>query len=348
MEQAATMRALVLEDYGRMALQRIAEPVAGDGEVVIQVAYSGICGTDVHGYTGHNGRRRPGQVMGHEAAGVVVEVGSGDRGMLGRPVTFNPVIGCTQCEACRDGAEQRCSVRRVIGVDPTIVSALAERVVVPERNVQALPDGVPARTGALTEPVAVALHALQRVRTRAGDAVAVLGGGPIGQAAVFAALRLGARCVVVTEPDPARRAVCESLGATAVAPGADVVAQVRAHIGGPADVAVDAVGLTSSLRDALAVIKDGGLVGLVGMGAQVLEVESYAVTTDEKSVIGCYCYTPACFAEATALLAGHVELADRMIAAVVDAADAPAMFERLAGRADVPGKVLVRFGQDVR
>jgi threonine dehydrogenase-like Zn-dependent dehydrogenase len=186
------MRALVLEDWGKLVVAHHPDPVFGERDVLLEVIATGICGSDLHGYTGENGRRRPGQVMGHETVGRVIAHGSGvDPGLLRVAMTINPVIGCGACGRCRAGRPQLCADRTVIGVAPERPAAFAELLAVPADNLVALPSELPVEYGALVEPLAVGYHAVRRAPVRSGDTVLVIGGGPIGQACVLAAHREG-------------------------------------------------------------------------------------------------------------------------------------------------------------
>ncbi|WP_166356168.1 zinc-dependent alcohol dehydrogenase [Phytoactinopolyspora limicola] len=148
------MRALVFNGAWDLAVTEIPEPAPGEGEVLIRVIATGICGSDIHGYTGKNGRRFPGQIMGHETVGRIETLGPGvptSSGLHpGTLVTVNPVIGCSTCPACTGGQEQRCADRQVIGVTPEIQSAFADLFTAPATNVVALPDSIRAEIGALT------------------------------------------------------------------------------------------------------------------------------------------------------------------------------------------------------
>jgi len=343
------MRALVLESYGRLSLVDRDDPEPGPGEALIRVAATGICGSDLHGYTGHNGRRFPGQIMGHEGSGTLLAAGAGrpDGGPApGTPVTFNPVLPCGQCPECQAGHGEHCRRRRVIGVDPDIQSSFADLLVVPAGNVVPLPTGLPVELGALIEPLAVAYHAARRGGVQPGDDVLILGGGPIGQSAVLAAQSLDAGRILVSEPVAGRRALCEALGAAVIEPAADaesVADQVSGVFGGPARVTLDAVGLTASVRSGLAATRMGGTVVLVGMGSPEIELGAFEISTKERSLVGSFTYTAAEFAAIAAWTAGRAGLLQRLVTKVVPAEQADAAFAELAGPADIPGKVLVSF-----
>jgi threonine dehydrogenase-like Zn-dependent dehydrogenase len=341
------MKALRLEEFGTMAVVDIPEPEAGAEEVVLAIIATGICGSDIHGFTGVNGRRQPGQIMGHESVGRIVARGAGVDAVsfpIGAVATFNPLVVPTASLSDYAGREQHAPDRRVIGVDPTRPAAFAERLVVPATNVVLLPDTVPAEWGALVEPLAVAVHAVDRVAVSDGEAVLVLGGGPIGQSVALAAMRVGAR-VVVSEPDADRRALCASLGATTIDPAAGPVAdQVVTVFGGPADAALDAVGVSATVSDALESTRRGGRVGLVGMGSPRIELDAYALSTAERTIVGSFTYSSDAFRTAADWVATGDAVFAHLISEVVPLAEGPEAFRRLAAGGAAAGKILVRFG----
>jgi threonine dehydrogenase-like Zn-dependent dehydrogenase len=318
-----------------MVVEERPDPVPGADEVLLRITATGICGSDLHGYTGENGRRHPGQVMGHETVGRIADTG--------RLVTVNPVIGCGDCPACAAGTAQLCARRRVIGVDPTVSSAFAELMVVPAANVVPLPEELPEEFGALVEPLAVGHHAATRGAVGADDRVLVVGGGPIGQAAAFAARRAGATRVAVSEPATGRRALVDRLGFPSVNPLAAPLADAAAEaLGGPATVVLDAVGSTASLRDGLAASALGARIVLVGMNTPEVTLAAYEVSTQERSLIGSFCYTDGEFADTAAWVASGPRGLEHLVDGRVPLAEAPGAFARLASGELDASKVLVR------
>jgi Alcohol dehydrogenase GroES-like domain len=157
------MRALVLRDYYDISVEERPDPVPGSGQAVVEVIATGICGSDFHGYSGENGRRHPGQIMGHETVGRVRELGVDVAGLtVGQLVTVNPVMSCHACPACLSGQEQWCPRRVVFGVAREIPAAFAERFAVPASSIVPLPEDMPEELGALVEPMAVGYHAVRR------------------------------------------------------------------------------------------------------------------------------------------------------------------------------------------
>ncbi|MQA81431.1 MAG: alcohol dehydrogenase catalytic domain-containing protein [Streptosporangiales bacterium] len=339
------MRALVYHGPGEMSVEKRRDPSPGSDEVLLRVVATGICGSDIHGFTGENGRRHPGQVMGHEFVGIVLDGGATATGVAlpGQLATAVPVIACDVCAACARHEQSMCQDKRVIGVDPTISSAFADLMTVPARNLVPLPDGMPAELGALVEPLAVGCHAVARGGVGPADRVLVVGGGPIGQACYLAARRTGADGVVVTEVDAHRSALLRDIGATVVDPGEgdDVGAAVRDLLGGPADVVVDAVGTDATLAQAFDCSAEGGRIVLVGMQSPRLTVDAYAISTRQRSLVGAFTYNHREFRETAAWVGTAPPELTRLIEGRVGLAEAPRAFTDLASGDNTASKVLV-------
>ena len=339
------MRALVFRGPWDIAVEERPDPVVGPGEVLVDVVSTGICGSDLHGFTGENGRRFPGQVMGHETVGRVAASGPETAGPApGTLVTVHPVLACGQCPSCQAGLDYRCASRRIIGVDPTISSAFADRMAVPAANVVPLPADVPVEYGALVEPLAVGHHAVTRGQAEKGDRVLVVGGGPIGQACALAARRGDDEPghVAVSEPNASRRALVDDIGVATLDPTQGSLADLAASaLGEPPSLVIDAVGSSRSLGDALAACAVGGRVVLVGMHEPQVTIPAYAVSIEERTLIGSYCYTAQHFRETAAWVATAPPELARLVEGKVDLTEAPAAFEALAKGTNPASKVLV-------
>jgi len=337
------MRALVLRDFYDIVLEERPDPVPGSGQAVVEVIATGICGSDFHGYSGENGRRHPGQIMGHETVGRVQELGADVAGLtVGQLVTVNPVMSCGECWACQSGQEQWCIRRVVLGVAPEIPAAFADRVAVPAANIVPLPEEMLEELGALVEPMAVGYHAVRRGQPRPEDRVLVIGGGPIGQACLLAARRLGVQALAVSDVSPSRRDLCARLGAEVVDPSAGNLPEAVAdRLGGPATLVVDAVGLSPTVSDAMAASALGSRIVLVGMGSPRLELSAYALSTEERALIGSFTYSAAEFT-ATAEWVGTVpDGIDALIDGRVGWDGAPQSFDDLARGRSTASKILV-------
>lgn len=338
------MRALVYTGPWTLEVHDRPDPMPGPGEVRLRVIATGICGSDLHGYTGETGRRHAGQVMGHESVAIIDAVGPdvADQELaLGTVATFNPVIGCGRCGLCTVGLPQQCEESRVIGVDPQISAALAEYTIVPAANVVTLPSAMPAEYGALVEPLSVGYHAAVRGRCRADDRVLVIGGGPIGQACFLAAGRRGADHVVVSDLRQDRRALVIDLGAVAVDPTDDGAATVVDRLGGKATLVLDTVGTTDTIRTAIAASTRGARIVLVGMEAPSLEISAYDISVHERTLIGSFCYSPQEFRDTANWISTVGDLPARLISDRISLLAAPAAFAALVrGELDA-SKILV-------
>jgi threonine dehydrogenase-like Zn-dependent dehydrogenase len=337
------VKALVLRGAYDIAVEERPEPQPAAGEVVIEVIATGICGSDFHGYSGENGRRHPGQVMGHETVGRIDELGPGVTDLApGQLVTINPVMACGTCGDCRAGQQQWCSRRVVLGVAPEIPAAFADRVAAPAGNVVVLPESMPAELGALVEPLAVGYHAVRRAEATAEDRVLVIGGGPIGQACLLAARRLGVTNLAVSDVSASRRDLCARLGAQVIDPTAgDLAEAVVAKLGGLASVVIDAVGVNQTVAGAFAASGLGSRIVLVGMGSPQLELSAYAVSTAERTLIGAFTYTADDFAKTAAWVGTVPDGIEALIDGRVGWDGAAQSFDDLARGRSTASKILV-------
>lgn len=342
------MKALRLADFGHMEVVDLPDPEPGPGEVVIRILATGVCGSDLHGFTGETGRRVPGQVMGHESVGTIAGFGADVNGFdVGDPVTFNPVVVPEEDLEAFAGHEQLSPNKRVIGVSPDIVASFAQRITVPARNVVPLPATMPIELGALVEPLAVAVHAVRNTNVQPSDAVLVLGGGPIGQSVVLALQMCGVTRIAVTELVPSRRALVEELGVTAIDAGADDAEEsVARALGGPADRAIDAVGIEATVGSALRATKIGGTVCLVGMGAPTLALDAFLISTQERALVGSFTYSAEDFRDAAAWIGSVPPQARALISRQEPLSRGPQVFSALAAGDDTPGKVLIRLDEE--
>ena|SRR5450631_1802149 len=326
-----------------LKVQEVPTPEPGPEDVLVKIVATGICGSDFHGFSGENGRRKPGQIMGHETVGHVVRVGGNVIDLAeGTCVTVNPVLSCDDCDVCRAGNEQSCLRRKVIGVAPELTSAFAEYLLVRRSNVIALAEAVASELGALVEPLAVGYHAAVRGACSSRDAVLVIGGGPIGQAAFLAARRLGVTRVAVCDINPTRRALCAELGAAVIDPSAKALEEsVVEALGAKATLVIDAVGATSTLADAMRASAFGARVVLVGMAVPSVELAAFAISTEERTLIGSFCYSRKHFAETTAWVGTTQAPLHKLIDGRVGFEGAEKSFTELAKGQSKASKILV-------
>lgn len=343
------MEALRWHGAADVRLDRVARPDAPrQGLAIVAVRYCGICGSDLaeyrdgpklirndtHPLTG----QAPPVTLGHEFAGRVLSASDLVRWPTGARVTADACWRCGECEACREGAYHRCRFGGSIGLHSD--GAFAERVVVPEYCLVALPDAVSDEKGALAEPLAVGLHALDRAATRPGDHVLILGFGPIGAASALLARSLGAR-VQVVEIEPGRRARAEALGFSSIEAGDGLPRRVRRSTGGGgADVVVETTGSAAVLPDAVECARRGGRIALAGITSVPTSIDTSRIVLFERSLIGSLGYQNDVQRVVRMMEAGLVDPSG-MISEVVPLSDAVNTIKSLAEKPDGRIKVLV-------
>ena len=330
-------RVLVYDGPNQMHIEERPRPKPGRGEVALRMAYVGICGSDLHGYTGESGRRVPGMVMGHEASGWIEEVGDSVTGLsVGDPVTFNPSIPCDG--RCGHVDENRCAELRVVGVTPDIQGAFADSVVVDAARVVPL-GKLDLISGAMVEPMAVAFQTIERCGVVPGQDVLVVGGGMIGQCVARAARIAGAGSVVISDAMEDRREHAELSGFRALEPGeVDALPAV--------DVAIDAVGISATADAAIRSVKKGGTVGFVGLGLAEITIPLFEVVVPERTIVGSFCYRDEVFeSTVSAVASGEVDLKP-LLGEVVAFDEAHHAFESLANGEKKDLKILVATGAE--
>jgi L-iditol 2-dehydrogenase len=284
---------------------------------------------------GSTGRRRPPIIMGHEAAGVITGTGREVTGWrTGETVTFDSTIYCGQCDYCRRGEINLCDNRRVLGVsceDYRQHGAFAEFVVVPQRILYRVPEGVPFEHAALVEPFAIALHAVRRSPPSLNDSVVVVGAGMIGLGLVQALNRAGSGQLIVVDVAAERLALATQLGATHTinpSSGNPVEEILKLTQGRGADLAFEAVGLTPTVDLALRCLRKGGAVTLVGNVAPRIEFPLQTAVTRELTVYGS-CASRGEYPACLDLLSRGALKAAPVISAVAPLADGADWFDRL-------------------
>lgn len=329
------MKALVLQEYNKLACQELPAPQPAPDEVLVAVKACGICGSDVHGMDGSTGRRRPPVVMGHEAAGIIAATGAEVTGWsAGDRVTFDSTIYCGECEFCRRGEINLCDNRRVLGVsceDYRRDGAFAEFVAVPQRVLYRLPDGLPFEHAAMVEPFAIALHAIRRAPIALNDTVVVVGAGMIGLALVQALRHTGCGRLISVDVADDRLALAKKFGATnLVNSSRENAAKIISDLtrGRGVDVAFEAVGITATVDLAVRSLRKGGSLALVGNVAPKIEFPLQLAVTRELSLHGS-CSSRGEYPAVLDMLArGDLQPAP-LISAFAPLAEGAAWFDRL-------------------
>jgi L-iditol 2-dehydrogenase len=340
------MDALLLKEYLHLEMVQMDEPSIGPDDILVRVRACGICGSDVHGLDGSTGRRIPPLVMGHEAAGEVVRVGSNVRDLEpGERVTFDSTIYCGRCAYCTRGDINLCDNRQVLGVSPGEYrrhGAFAEYVAVPRRIVYRLPAKLSYEQAALIEAVSVAVHGVNLTPLRLGDSAVVVGAGMIGLLTVQALRAAGCARIYAVDPVESRLQLAVKLGATEGFSPTEAVEAVRRATGGHgAAVAIECVGATEPIRTAIASVRKGGAVTLVGNVAPNIDLPLQAVVTRQIRVQGS-CASCGEYEACMELMASGAIQVDPLISAVAPLAEGAAWFSRLRNREPGLMKVILR------
>lgn len=304
------MKAILYADWERLELVDVPEPKPKEGEVLIKVGHVGICGSEIECVVQRHPRRQPPLIMGHEFAGTVVELGDGVTNLqVGQQVAVNPIIGCWKCRWCQQGRPNLCERRKLLSMQ--LPGAFAEFVVAPAENCHPLPEGVTTREGAITEPVANAVHALRLAQTVLPERVIVFGAGPIGLVCAQVARAFGATFIAIVEVIPQRIEIAKNFADAVINPQTeDVLAKAKELTKGLGfDLALDAVGRSITRRLAVESVHPMGIVMWVGLHEDETTVPGMQIIYGEKTVKGSSAYTDADFATALKLIAsGKVEV----------------------------------------
>ena len=273
------MRAMVFTSPGTVEMLDVADPRPEAGEVVLNVALAGICGSELHGIS-KPGFRQPPLVMGHEFAGTTDE---------GRRVTVNPIGHCGRCDLCTSGHDNLCRERSIVGIHRA--GAFADKVAVPASLVHPLPEQLSWEAAAMVEPLANAVHAWNLAGAPKGARVAVIGAGTIGLVSLLAARAGGAGEVTVVDTSADRQQLAKRLGADAV--GAELAEEY--------DVVIDAVGLPVTHTASVDRLRPGGTTVWLGLMSDEAAFDSMALVRTEKTVRGSFAYTDREFGQAIEL-----------------------------------------------
>jgi len=277
------MKALVYTGIEQLEIRDVPEPDVARDEVLVKVECVGICGSDMHAWKGHDERRPAPLILGHEVAG---EIASGSDS--GQRVTVNPLVTCMDCEYCNAGKTNLCRTRQIISMPPR-EGGFTEYISIPQRNLFAINDDITFEQAALTEPIAVAWHA---VRLALGNPesdlseknILILGGGAIGLACALVSANFGAKKISIAETNQLRHQMLNEAGDFQVN-------YPQAFNDDEVDVILDAYGGTATQKMATERVKPGGVIVNVGLAGGVVGLDVRRMTLQDISFVGSYTYT---------------------------------------------------------
>lgn len=288
------MKALLHIEPYKLSIVDVPVPQIDETEVLIRVKACGICGSDVHGYTGITGRRIPPLIMGHEASGVIEKIGPAvkDRLKIGQRVTFDSTLFCNNCSFCRAGMINHCLNRRVFGVSTgsyRLPGAFAEYVAAPWWVVYPIPDELSFEYTAMLEPAAVGLHAINRTPIRPEDTVVIIGAGTIGLFTIACAKLKNPRRIIAIELNPVRSKIASRMGANLVLnPKKDniprTIKELTDSLG--VNVVLEAIGIPETVDQAIDIVRNNGQVTLIGNVTPRIELSLQKIVTREINIRG--------------------------------------------------------------
>ncbi len=282
------MKALVYTQPNEMQILDRPYPTLDTNEAVLKIESVGICGSDMHAFHGHDPRRKPGLVLGHEFAGTIADTSS-PLFTKGQRVTGNPLITCGHCEFCLQGRNNLCANRTMVGM--TRPGAFAEFMSIPASSLIPIPDNLSLDAAALTEPAATAVHAINlsmRALQRPIQEcrVLILGGGAIGMLSALLLKHYGVNDLTVAEVNPLRRKAIEKHV------GYKTVNQIDEKIPENSfEFVMDCVGAAVTRNSALSAVKPGGVMMHVGLQDWASEIDMRKLTLAEITLLGTYTYS---------------------------------------------------------
>lgn len=325
-----TTAAAVYRGDKHFSIKQVEVPAPGPGQVQIDVAFCGICGTDLHIYLGHmDGRVGFERTIGHEMSGVISAVGAGVDGLApGQHIVVRPLDHCGDCPACNAGHEHICHSLKFIGIDTD--GAFQQKWNVPAHTIHVLPDDLDLSHAALIEPLAVAVHDVDRGNVQPGEDVLVIGGGPIGMLVAMAAREAGAS-VTVSEINENRLAFAQKTGFTTMNPkDIDVAKAIHEATGGKgADVVFEVSGSQPGVDLMTAAAATRGRIVMVAIHATKPQIDMFQFFWREIELIGARVYRPEDYDKAMALLAKGVVDCEAFITDIQGLSDIEAAFKAL-------------------
>lgn len=343
------MKAAVFKEVGQpLVVETVEDPAPQSTELVMKVAYCGICGTDLHATREGLSTACCGQILGHEYVGEIAEVGKEADGNweVGDRVCSIPFIACGKCLPCAAGRFFECANKKVSGVDDQ--GGFAEYVTAGARETILLPDDLELETAALIEPLAVGLHAVRVADVKAGSRVMVIGAGPIGLTVALWCRFFGARDVVVSEVATTRAELARNMGATAVVhpdveAGAEgLLTQFSDVAGGAPDVIFECVGAPGLIQQCIEMAPYGGKIIPVGVCEQPDAIMPFFGLIKELNIQFAIAYTKDDFETCVAMLAEKRIDVSPLVTDIVSLDELPDAFEALRNPVD-QCKVLTKF-----
>jgi L-iditol 2-dehydrogenase len=307
------MKAAYVVESEKVEIKDIDVPVLKDDEVLIKVKTVGVCGSDLHLFKGSHAFRKPPAILGHEVAGDIVEIGKNVTNFkIGDRVTVEPHLGCGECEFCKKDLVNLCTSKKAPGT-PSWIGTFVEYFNAPEKTLYKINDNISYEMATLIEPLAVGVHAIDRITVAEKDTIVILGAGTIGLITLIAAREAGYKNIICTDTQEFNLQMALKQGAKlALNPlKEDVVSIVKEFTGGRgADVAIIAANSPVILDQASAVVRRRGEVGLISMITEKIPVYTYSFVFNEQTLFGAMTYETKDFVKAAQMINNGLDLSD--------------------------------------
>lgn len=307
------MKAAYVVEAEKVEIKDISLPILADDEVLIKVKTVGVCGSDLHLFKGTHAFRKPPAILGHEIAGEIIEIGkSVVKFKLGDRVTVEPHIGCGECEFCEKDLLNLCTGKKAPGT-PGWNGTFVEYFNAPESTVYKINDDISYEIGTLVEPLAVGIHAIERITVPEKETIAILGSGTIGLLTLVAAREAGYKNIICTDTQEFNLEMALKQGATlALNPlKEDVVARIKEFTGGRGvDVAIVAADASIIVDQASSIVRKRGEVGIVAMITEQIPVNTYSFVFNELTLFGAMTYETRDFVKASEMINNGLDLSD--------------------------------------
>ena len=343
------MKALVYQEPWKMSMQDLPRPVLQPGEVLIKMESVGICGSDVHGFTGESGRRAPGMVMGHEVVGRIVETAPDvTTPKIGQRVTVFNVL--SEHAPTEEEGDPSFLNKRVVGVNLGTRGAMAEYLAIPSANAIPASEEIAAEVSVLAEPVAVALHGFHRLAEKSikPHKIVIIGSGTIGLCCLLVAKSLGFQDVTVVDliSDKLQRA--KNFGGNTLliemnSTPDDVAGQIKEKLGVYPDLVVDAVGVKTSFDQAFQMVSEKGNLLLIGNLAKSVELPLQDLVSKEISLVGTYGFDLKAFRQGVETLPGFKDQLQTFIEGHCTLEETPEVMTALAKGERKALKIVIDF-----
>jgi L-iditol 2-dehydrogenase len=342
------MKALVLEAYKKFVYRDVPDPVVNDDEVLVRVKSVGICGSDVHGMDGSTGRRIPPIIMGHEASGVIEKFGASVKNWkVGDRVTFDSTIYPLEDWYTERGLPNLSDGRMVLGVSCKEFrreGAYAEFITVPQHILYKIPDNVSFTQAAMVEPAAVALHAINLTPLQPGDTALVVGSGMVGMFVIQLLKIKGCKNVIAVDTETDRLAKARQVGADYVFTPTDPcltteINHLTANRG--VDIAIEVVGITETINKAIALLRKGGSMTIIGNLSPNVELPLQAIVTRQLRIQGS-CAINGEYPEILSLISSGALNVDAILSAEVPLSEGVSWFDRLYNKEKGLMKIILK------